>query len=339
MFRLVSFEEGSELYKYLSSISSRTIYDALCEWVYSPVMLEEICQEHFDEKPGSSVDKGYFDGSAAYLHRKEPDDKFSGWFSKWDYRPGLSEDEEAAMEFIWRKTERMKDKMLDPDEYYTFDLFEEYLFTSMISDMAAMNEAAEDIPDEGFPIGDLFGGEVPTGEPDEDQIRQAFANYLGRTVSRLTQIADKENEIEKTKEELVRKHGFDEEEAGWTAEAVHDAASMMMEDAEDAGYVSPFFWDDDCQVFFGGSDTFIDAVHGIIGGAGAALGYGYGDVARIFTDAGYYLPLRLIGTETAYDLRKEAFDEKIRQMPEPLPPNDIYPDSADTDNDADLPFS
>lgn len=343
MFRLVSFEEGSELYKYLSSISSETIYDALCEWVYSPVMLEEICQDHFDERPGSSGDGRYFAGISACLHLNEPDDKFSGWLSKWDYKPELPEDEKAAMEFIWRKTERMKEKMLDPDEYYTFDLFEEYLFTSMISDMAALEEAGEDIPDEGFPIGELFGGEVPAGEPDGDydeaQIKQAFANYLGRTLSELTQIANKENEIEKTTAELIGKYGLDEEEAGWTAEVVHNAASMMMEDAEDAGYESPFFWDDDHCVFFEGAETFIDAIHGITGGVGAALGYGYKDIVRIFTDAGYRLPMRLIGTETAYDLRKEAFDEKIRQMPEPLWSKDICLDSPDTGNDEDLPFS
>ena len=49
--------------------------------------------------------------------------------------------------------------------------------------------------------------------------------------------------------------------------------------------------------------------------------------------------MRLIGTETSYDLRREAFDEKIRQMPEPLWSKDIFPDSPDTGNYEDLPFS
>ena len=32
------------------------------------------------------------------------------------------------MELLARKISRMKEKMADPDNYYTFDLFEEFLF-------------------------------------------------------------------------------------------------------------------------------------------------------------------------------------------------------------------
>ena len=44
MFRLNDYGEGSELYKYLSSIASNTIYEALNEWVQTPDNLQEVCR-------------------------------------------------------------------------------------------------------------------------------------------------------------------------------------------------------------------------------------------------------------------------------------------------------
>ena len=51
MFRLVSYEEDSELTKYLSSIASNTIYEELCEWVRSPKDLMEVYSLYFCVMP------------------------------------------------------------------------------------------------------------------------------------------------------------------------------------------------------------------------------------------------------------------------------------------------
>lgn len=350
MFRLAALKEGSELYKYLSSISSRTIYDAICDWMYSPGELEETYLLNFAGMPAGIRNIEYFKGISKYLKLKTPDKKYADWLSRYPHLPDPPKDTAAAMEFIWRKTERMKEKMLDPDQYYTFDLFEEYLFAIMITEMSSMEEVLAGQPDEGFPINELFGDKTPGGETDnkagmdgedfdEDQVKQAFADFLGDTVSRLKDIADKENEIEKTKMELIQKYGFDEEDADWTAEVVHNTAAMSLEDAEDTDHESLFFWDDDYNVFFAGSDTFIDAIHGITGGVGAVMGYGYENAAEIFTDAGYLLPLWLVGTETAYDIKKAALEERIRHMPEPDWMKGMFPDGPDRKDDENLPFS
>ena len=44
----------------------------------------------------------------------------------------IKEDGRIGMELLARKIDRMKDKMADPNNYYTFDLFEEFLFAKML---------------------------------------------------------------------------------------------------------------------------------------------------------------------------------------------------------------
>ena len=101
---------------------------------------------------------------------------------------------------------------------------------------------------------------------------------------------------------------------------------MSMDDAEEAGYESLFFWDDDCLLFFDGDEYFIDSIHQITSGAGAAMGYGYEDVTKIFTDAGYQLPLWLVGTKAAYDAREESLRERLKNLQDQIYPEQDSPE-------------
>ena len=363
MFRLVSFEEGSELNKYLSSIASDTIYEALCDWVQSPEDLMEVYSLYFCVMPAGIRDVDYFEGIAGHLQLdergREADARFSGWFSEWSADEDLSEDDLAGIRFLWMKIERMKEKMLDRNTYYTFDLFEEYLFALLIEEGTIPDENDEDDfeddpfedaswedffeedDEDDFDEDDLDEEDDPDEEADLKKIGEAFRDYLDGIVSSLKDVAEKENAILKTKGELIVKFGFDEDEADWTATAVHCVGCMGMDLAENNGFESMFFWDDDYSVFFANSDTFIESVHLITGGIGAAMGYGYENVAAIFTDAGYKLPIWLVGTQTAFDLREEDIKERMRHMPTiPLPDVEFKnPYNNDNNDDDELPFS
>ena len=372
MFRLVSYEEDSELTKYLSSIASNTIYEELCEWVRSPKDLMEVYSLYFCVMPAGIRNADFFEGIAGHLQLdesgKEADARFSGWFSEWSADEDLSEDDLAGIRFLWMKIERMKEKMLDQNTYFTFDLFEEYLFALLIeegtipdgnddddsegdhfSEVMTLEDASwEDFFEEEDPLeGDTFDGDGFDDDLSEEddfneesdfkKFGEAFRDYLDGIVSSLRDVAEKENAILKTKSELTAKYGFDEDEADWTATAVHCVGCMGLGIAEDEGYESLFFWDDDFSILFANSDTFIEAVHLITGGIGAAMGYGYENVAEIFTDAGYKLPIWLIGTHTAFDLREEDIKERMRRMPTPLP--DVGFKEPYSMEDEDLPFS
>lgn len=372
MFRLVSQEEDSELTRYLSSIASNTIYEELCGWVRSPKDLIEVYSLYFCVMPAGIRDMDFFEGMAEHLQLddsgREADARFSSWFSEWSADEDLSEDDLAGIRFLWMKIERMKEKMLDQNTYFTFDLFEEYLFALLIeegtipdenddddseddhfSDVMTLEDASWEafFEEEDLLEGDAFDGdgfdEDLSEEDDSDEeadfkkIGEAFMDYLDGIVSSLKDVAEKENAILKTKGELIVKYGFDEDEADWTATVVHCVGCMGLDFADDEGFESMFFWDDDYSVFFADSDTFIESVHLITGGIGAAMGYGYENVAEIFTDAGYKLPIWLVGTQTAFDLREEDIKERMRHMSPPLP--DVGFKEPYTIEDDELPFS
>ena len=73
-------------------------------------------------------------------------------------------DEAAGKEILFRKIKRMKEKMQDPVNYYTFDLFEEYLFQLLIEAMQSehfcqmdlMGTDAASFSSGGMDAGDAF---------------------------------------------------------------------------------------------------------------------------------------------------------------------------------------
>ena len=339
MFRLTAYDDQPELYRYLSSIASNSICRALDDWFGTPYELEEVYLDYFTSRIGVNRRTDFFNGMEKYLHSDESGrpyaEKFSAWLAEWNFKEDYSPDDMAGMEFFWRKAERMKEKMRDPENYYTFDLFEEYLFFKLIDHKIVMETIVEESCEDSFPVSGLFGSSSseedmsdsnsPDSEASAQEITEAFGSYLEDMVSTLKQIADKGNAIAETQEKLISEYGFDEEDAAWTAEAVHRVSRMSMDDAEEAGYESLFFWDDDCLLFFDGAEYFIDSIHQIASGAGAAMGYGYEDVTKIFTDAGYQLPLWLVGTKAAYDTREESLRERLKDLQEQIYPEQDPP--------------
>ena len=93
---------------------------------------------NFCVMPAGIRNADFFEGIAGHLQLdesgKEADARFSGWFSEWSADEDLSEDDLAGIRFLWMKIERMKEKMLDQNTYFTFDLFEEYLFALLIEE-------------------------------------------------------------------------------------------------------------------------------------------------------------------------------------------------------------
>lgn len=55
-------------------------------------------------------------------------------------------DGRIGMELLCRKIESMKGKMAEQDKYYTFDLFEEFLFAKMLDSYAPEVFAGEEDP-------------------------------------------------------------------------------------------------------------------------------------------------------------------------------------------------
>ena len=122
MFRLADFDEDTPLYKYLSTIASRSILEALDD-IYGN--MQEI--EGFYETTLSTEvrDTDFFKGLSSFITDRA-DVKRGALGSPY------TADTRAGLQLIYLKTSRMKEKMKDPSRYYTFDLFEEYLFNEMI---------------------------------------------------------------------------------------------------------------------------------------------------------------------------------------------------------------
>ena len=147
MFRLAEFDERCSVYRQMSETASRTITRAIDGWVNTVYDIEEIYWMYFGAESGSD----FFAGISEYLplssvrpvlmkRRAEPD----------PFRTETAHNDDLiGMEFLWRKIERMREKMDDPAEYYTFDLFEEYVFDLMIEiyQFQRDEEAAPDIKD------------------------------------------------------------------------------------------------------------------------------------------------------------------------------------------------
>ncbi len=117
MFRLANFseenkEEGS-LYRFLSDTISKTIVDCLDEYLDNSEKYDLFLQYTFLDN--------FFKGLSQYVLPKAL------------CLDEINDDSQAGYEFTFSKMKRMREKMLDHKEFYTFDVFEEKLLFSMCS--------------------------------------------------------------------------------------------------------------------------------------------------------------------------------------------------------------
>ena len=178
MFRLVNFDEDSKLYPYLSGIASDTIFRALDQWMEEDEDIKTLYEAAFEEYEGFEEE---LENLEEWEDLKEEKDEFgfpesghdeenqarnffegiSDYFTldtrdRWRVIDGriIEEDGRIGMEILCRKLERMKEKMADPDHYYTFDFLEELLF-HMMTEFYQINMFAEMMEEEGIDIESL----------------------------------------------------------------------------------------------------------------------------------------------------------------------------------------
>ena len=293
MFRLANFsdDEVDELYEYLSSIASKVIYNALNIWAGGTSAVLDVYLTHFAQNVEGIYDGGYFKGISEYL-------------SPAVVRPGINamaeqiknnltwinDDSRIGMEFLMRKISRMKEKMVDPQEYYTFDLFEEFLFAKMISS---------------------YDPEIYKGEKDP---------FIITSDEEIAVSAEKLYTEFKVGEELeaeIGEKGWGRKYADFLARTIHRIDKMDLWSSEEAGFESLFFWDTDYEMIF--TDSFVEGIKKLVGGTAAIYGYGYKNVEEIFSDVGIKAPLLLVGTETAFNVIGEATQEQIFEAMKNLP--------------------
>lgn len=118
MFRLVTFREEHdserEIAAYLSGIVSGTILDAM-----NYLLQREGDYRHLFELFNI---EDFFEGTGTYFH---------------------ASDTEVGYEIFRRKIDRMKQKMTDPEKYYTFDVLEERIFNFFIEMMLFYYESED----------------------------------------------------------------------------------------------------------------------------------------------------------------------------------------------------
>ena len=267
MFRLADFTEDTPLYHYISSISSKTILKALDEALSPMDALEDFYADNFSE---GVFPEDFFNGLSEFIKERADvtEDRFCDPYS---------EDTRAGLELIRRKVDRMKEKMADQANYYTFDLLEEYLFNSVIEFFY------------------FFNVEIEGRTPREEKRLKAAMKEMSK--------------------ELIDKYDVDEEYAEDIAESAVKIEKMSLEFSE------TYFWDDDFNIVF--SDGFVKGIRSLVSGTAAIMGYGYEDVCSIFTDVGITAPVKLVGTEAAFDTVGGVAAERMREavnsllVPEP----------------------
>lgn len=288
MIRLSDFtdDEGSRLYKYLSSTASKVIWNALDIWAgSSPAILDVYLTEFYGGLEGER-DKDYFEGISKFISEETVRSDIVEMVNRVNARGVLSiiSDGMVGMGFLERKITRMKDKLADPVHFYTFDLFEEYLFSMMV---------------EAY-IPEIFAGEedpyiITADEEVEESARKLYTEF-------------------KVGEELeaeLEEPGIGKEYAAFLARSIHRVDSMGLWTAEEVGFESLFFWDDDYEIVFG--NGFVEGIRSLVSGQAKILGYGYKDVEGIFTDIGVSVPLLLVGTEAAFDAVGETVQGKMEE--------------------------
>lgn len=153
MFRLANFDDDDNVeggvYRYISSAISGTITDCLNEY------LED--REKYDAFYNSFYADGFFEGVSRYI------------------KPGnhamrsYSTDNRVGYEFTLLKMNRMKEKMQDQTELYTFDVFEERILFFMCKVKAGKARTAE-----GRQLRDHFKGKV---EAAKKELREKYGLY------------------------------------------------------------------------------------------------------------------------------------------------------------------
>ena len=318
MFRLAGYadDEKGELYRYLSSIASKVIYNALDVWGGDIPAIMDVYLTEFAGTPESVSETVFFAGISEYISQSIVRSGIHAAVDRTRYlRASCGEDGRIGMELLARKIIRMKEKMADPDNYYTFDLFEEFLFAKMI---------------------DSYDPAIFEG--DEDPFIFTTDDEVKKTAERLFTEFKVGEEIEAELEE----DGIGRKYADWLARTVHRLDKMSIYASEDAGFDSLFFWDMDYEIAFPG--TFVDGIRSLVSGTAAILGYGYKDVQEIFTDIGIKAPLLLVGTEAAFDTVGEITQERVAEVMNELP---LFSDDFDIKKkmkedgitEDDLPFS
>ena len=284
MFRLATMPDADneacrEQVYFISGIASKTIYDSLCKWATTTEDIESIYEMYF------SLDE-------LYDEEDYPEARFFKGIGQYFFSGGEPmEDDEAGKEILYRKIQRMKEKMQDPDNFYTFDVFEEYLFVTLI-------EAAE----AGFLCSlDLMGSHITETENGSFTIDD--------TVRQLTLTAEEQ----KTADELQNRFGYSRDDAEETALQIHRIQEMLPDEDEDDNM---FFWDMDMEILF--EDGFVSGIRRCAGAEGALLGYGYEYTEEIFKDIGMKPPIRLLGTKEASQARFEAAKEVLRKRAEQM---------------------
>lgn len=237
----------------------------LIETIYELYFSMDDMDEEEDEPVG-----GFFKGAGQYF------------FSKG--KP-LSDDV-VGKEILYRKIRRMKEKMQDPDNYYTFDVLEEYIFVTLIETAGA----------EFFSVLDHLGG-----HEGEREIRDFIVDDSVRWLTMTT-------EEKKTAGELQRQFDYSREDAEQTALQIHRIHEMLPDDDEDDNM---FFWDMDMEFLF--KDGFVSGIKRCAGAEGTFLGYGYEYTEEIFTDIGMKPPIQLLGTKEASQASYDAMNEAIRR--------------------------
>jgi len=314
MFRLVNYSDDGVggLYRYLTGTASKVIWNALNIWAGSVPAILEIYLDEFAGSPIGESDVDFFEGISKYISpdivRPEINDAAERVKIG---RSHISVDGRIGMELLARKTARMKDKMADPVHFYTFDLFEEFLFAKML---------------------DSYNPEIFKVEEDP---------YVITTDEEVAESARKllvEFRVGEDLEAELGESGIGKEYANWLARTIHRVDQMDLWASEEAGFDSLYFWDADYELVFDG--TFLEGIKGLTEGTAAIMGYGYENVKEIFTDIGLKAPLLLIGTEAAFDAVEEATQKKIAkamgEMAEVLEPAEES--VRKTDGEDDLPF-
>lgn len=288
MFRLAIFSDENidELYIYLSASASKVIYNALDIWAGGLPAVLDIYLTEFAGPPAGGADTDFFKGISKYISPNIVRPEINAMVDRMKMgRSIINADGRIGMELLERKISRMKEKMADQEDYYTFDLFEEFLFAKMLESY----------------VPEMFEGEEDPYRITSDEEIVAAEEKLIRDFH-----VGEELEAETGEEGIGRAY------AHWLAHTIHRVDKMGIWSSEEEGFESPFFWDADYEIVFAG--TFVRGIRGLVSGTAAMMGYGYENVKEIFTDIGLKVPSLLVGSEAAFDTVAEVTQERVAEI-------------------------
>ena len=192
MFRLANFSDENtredSLYRYLSSAISNTIIDCLDAYLESATTYRLFFDTFFSGD--------FFSGLSQYISPQAPCDPAEA-------------DSQVGYEFTRSKMVRMKEKMLDQDEFYTFDVFEERVLYIMCEVDAQISRTKE-------------------GRKEREPLK---------------------TKAEEAKKELKEKYGLSARNANDFSKKMYILSSMPLKDDEDDNIIFwdddyDFYWND-----------------------------------------------------------------------------------------------